>query len=110
MYAVNAKNLNYFEEMLFGGKFDKKKVLEFTKNATIANYQESSSEHPSHGAHALLEELEELIGGVTFGIGSCYPEKPEWYFLDMGDAYTNTILYNYNTDRFYIGCWGDLFE
>lgn len=31
-------------------------------------------------------------------------------YLNVGDPYVPTIIYNYNKDHFYIGCWGTIVE
>jgi len=56
----------------------------------------------------ILHVLNALIDG--YGVESCYPDKPELWYVNMGDPYVATIIYNDDTGKFRIGCWGDYFE
>lgn len=35
---------------------------------------------------------------------------PRYEFLNAGDTYATTLVYDRNSDRLFIGCWGDIAE
>lgn len=68
-------------------------------------------EHPSHLAAEAIREA-----GKKYGIGYG-PEGFCWDFgrdgityLNMGDAYEYTVLFDSRTCQFRTGCWGDVVE
>ena len=66
-------------------------------------------QHPSHAIAAWLRECEAFIEG-TFGPESCYPEKEWLWYLNAGDTYATTLIYdNRRQGKVRIACWGDYF-
>lgn len=62
--------------------------------------------HWSHAVNSFMDELSRL--GEFSGAESLYPEKPELYYLNAGDTYASTLIYNYNHNTIRIGCLGDM--
>lgn len=67
---------------------------------------------PSH-PELVMCAINELIAGYgTEGISSesfsCY--KPVIEYVNMGDTYTSTIYYSYDTENYYLGSYGDWVE
>lgn len=54
--------------------------------------------------HAINEVLE------CYGVEYIEEGKLRISYCNTGDSYTSTICYNWNTQRFFIGSWGDLVE
>lgn len=71
-----------------------------------SGYSVPRGEHPSHAVAAFLEPLNKLV--ETHGVESLYPEKPSRWYLNAGDTYATTLIFNDETDTFRLGCWGDL--
>lgn len=47
------------------------------------------------------------------GVESVYDRRcadPVVRYINMGDTYDATLLYDYTTDTFRVGCWGDYVE
>lgn len=77
--------------------------------------------HPSHHASDALLKAEEYLRrngeGGTFGVESAnIPDSSDgWmdrnargmYYLNAGDTYATTIIWDDTTEVFSIGCWGD---
>ncbi|MEM4360116.1 MAG: hypothetical protein QXT45_06270 [Candidatus Bilamarchaeaceae archaeon] len=55
-----------------------------------------------------LEVVSELIGG--FGVGSANVDDDVLYYVDMGDPYSTTVMYDDSDFKFIIGTWGDWVE
>jgi hypothetical protein len=65
--------------------------------------------HPSHAVVEWLGECEKYLEG-TFGVESCYPEKPWLWYLNAGDTYATTLIYDERGQgKVRVGCWGDYF-
>lgn len=67
--------------------------------------------HPSHAASEAIR-----LAGEKFGIGYG-PEGFCWdngrdgiTYLNMGDTYEYTVLFDSRSERFSTGCWGDVVE
>jgi hypothetical protein len=58
--------------------------------------------------HAALKLANEAMGG--FGIENLYPDAGYIYYINMGDTYSLTLLYNDNSNTMWIGTWGDWYE
>lgn len=60
--------------------------------------------------HVTMNKISDLMGG--FGIESIpkghNSRSPEILYVNMGDAYAETILYV--NGRFQLGCWGNIVE
>jgi hypothetical protein len=77
-------------------------------------YVVESGEHPSHGVRRMLDEVCKLgdwpsveslhNGGVDGG------PLGKWWYMNAGDPYVATLLYNDETDTFSVGGWGDVVE
>ena len=63
-----------------------------------------------HYSHSVVEFMERIgkIADFHYGVESLYPEKPHIFYLNAGDTYATTLIFNYEQDRFTLGCWGDL--
>ncbi len=72
-----------------------------------AGYRKPYGEHWSHAANAWFEEVGKL-GDFNFGVESLYPKQPEIMYLNAGDTYATTLIFNHNQGRVYLGCWGDI--
>lgn len=66
------------------------------------------SGHWSHLIVWLMGKLSDV--GEFHGAESLYPEQPNIYYLNAGDTYATTLLYDHDEMEFSIGCWGDLME
>lgn len=67
-------------------------------------------EHESHAIAQWLERVQAAAGGAAngfCGVESLYPEKPGAWYLNTGDTYSPTILFNADTWSARVGCWGD---
>jgi hypothetical protein len=53
-----------------------------------------------------MEELNKL--GEFSGVESCFPQRPEIHYLNAGDTYNPTLIFNDYTGTIRIGCWGDI--
>lgn len=58
-----------------------------------------------------------MINEVMGGYGTeALDEDPNWFpqphysYVNMGDTYTPTIIYDHEATRFLTGCWGDIAE
>ena len=62
----------------------------------------------------LLAANEELSDFGCFGVEGIYPDPPNSHadimYLNTGDTYSSTIVFDLNTAEFVIGCWGDFEE
>lgn len=67
--------------------------------------------HPSHLASEAIRET-----GKRFGIGygceglSIDDGREGISYLNMGDTYDTTIIFDSRTERFSVGCYGDVVE
>jgi hypothetical protein len=79
-------------------------------NARFAEVRVGYDGHVSHLAAELLNETSRDIGG--FGEeGILDAEKGiNVQYINMGDAYNETILYDSAQNRFFAGTWGDVME
>lgn len=64
-------------------------------------------------AEQLMEDFNDRIGG--FGVEAIFgteysDEWPVLLYINMGDSYEDTILYNVPESEFLIGSWGDFVE
>ena len=55
-----------------------------------------------------LDTIDDLIGG--FGREFIGNGRQGVSYINMGDTYANTVLYDYKAERFLVGCWGDIVE
>ena len=77
--------------------------------------QNSGRHHASFDVRdALLKTEKRFCDLGTFGVESIIHsgdyQGPEICYLNTGDGYDLTLLYNWGTGRFQIGCWADLVE
>ena len=49
-----------------------------------------------------------FIGG--YGVESLYPEASHIYFVNIGDTYSKTLVYNLDKNYVWVGSWGDWVE
>lgn len=52
-----------------------------------------------------LHAINELVGG--FGVEGL---GPEYQYINMGDTYATTLIYDRDKDRLFIGDWGSIVE
>ncbi len=69
--------------------------------------------HPSHTAQDVMEDAEKRFADLgTFGVegwcGDC--GRDGWQYLSDGDTYSLTLLFCSESERFSVGCWGDVAE
>ena len=69
------------------------------------------SGHPSHAASEAIR-----LAGIKFGIGYgcegfCWDcGRDGISYLNMGDTYATTVLFDSRTGRFTVSCYGDIVE
>ena len=56
-----------------------------------------------------MEELDKICS-FSYGVESLYPDYPTVFYINRGDTYDLTIVYDYDTERFYLAAWGDYYE
>lgn len=66
----------------------------------------AESPYPTSNIH-LMQLLSELLG---LDLASLYPDMPWIYYLNVGDPYEETIIYNSHTGRVSFGNWGHYAE
>jgi hypothetical protein len=59
-------------------------------------------------ARSAMDHANIYLGG--HGVESIYPEAPYILFVNMGDTYSKTLLYNKQKRMMWIGTWGDWVE
>jgi len=69
-------------------------------------YKDTPNQHPSHDSANFMEELNKL--GEFSGVESCFTQRPEIHYLNAGDTYNPTLIFNDYTGTIRIGCWGDI--
>ena len=60
-----------------------------------------------------LHAINEVLG--TYGVEGLGPARsgdyaPSYEYLNMGDPYVTTLIYDRDGDRIFVGSWGDLVE
>ena len=60
-----------------------------------------------------LHAMNELLG--TYGVEGLGPTRggdyaPPYEYLNAGDTYTGTLIYDRDRDRLFVGSWGDVVE
>ena len=73
----------------------------------------TTSCHPSFTAAEVMRDAEKRFTDLgTFGVeGWCDDAgRHGWEYLNTGDAYEITILFSTKSERFSVGCWGDIAE
>lgn len=77
-------------------------------------YGEPGLAHWSFALHEYVERVADIAG---LGVGSLYGETlrdgrcgDNVFFVDVGDPYKPTLIFNYGSDRWTVGCWGDLVD
>lgn len=63
----------------------------------------------NHGKpQTALKLANEAMNG--HGVESLYPDVPYIYYVNMGDTYSRTLVYNSKNEYMWIGSWGDWYE
>lgn len=78
----------------------------------LRNSPEHQSSHVSFAATAALKEAAEMFG-LGFGIEGMADAPAGRHgisYINMGDAYAATVIYDSRSDRFTIGAWGGIVE
>ena len=72
---------------------------------------EQASYHPQKDYVLKLEAVNELVGGhgVEYVPQGTNAKSPAFYYLNMGDTYTPTLVRT-GSKRYRVACWGDLVE
>jgi hypothetical protein len=67
--------------------------------------------HPSHAASEAIRRAGERFK-IGYGVeGFCWNNGEDGItYLNMGDTYEYTVLFDSRTGRFSTGCWGDVVE
>lgn len=78
------------------------------KGLTKAEAQLLKETFQNKSPRKALKIADEVIGG--FGVESLYPDSPHIWYVNMGDPYRTTIIWNEDTDVIYIGNWGNYEE
>lgn len=105
--------------MITQAKYRPHNIPESIKRKARKMVEEDQKEYGHHLSFSVakaLEYISELIGG--YGVEGMIPEgmhpRSEWdgfQYVNMGDTYASTVVYDSTTHRFYWGVsWGDIFE
>jgi len=67
-----------------------------------------------HSSHAASEAIKQAGSKYSIGYGVegfCWDcGRDGISYLNMGDTYDQTIMFDSRSDRFWVGCWGDFVE
>jgi hypothetical protein len=58
----------------------------------------------------MLDELLEGYGVEALSEDSGFQAWPDYSYVNMGDTYTTTIMFNFDTQKFLISDWGTIAE
>lgn len=68
--------------------------------------------HWSHSVGAYVDSVAGILGldaqslyGVTLRDGF---SGDNIFYVNLGDPYVTTLIFDYGSDRWFLGCWGDL--
>jgi hypothetical protein len=78
--------------------------------ATVANWIRQCYNRPND-TELVMKAIDEVIEG--YGTEAIFGDDPRWpdlEYVNMGDPYVTTIMYDYRTDEYIVGCWGDWLE
>jgi len=70
------------------------------RKAAKAGFETVPGEHWSHAAAAFLETLNRI--GNYYGVESLYPSKPHLFYLNAGDSYPPTVVFNWQSRNLFI--------
>lgn len=87
-----------------------KKAYKEGRNIDLVHY---GSCHPSHTANRVMLDAQIVFEDLgSFGVEGWCDDIGEngFNYLNMGETYEDTILFNSKTERFSIGTWGDTYE
>lgn len=57
-----------------------------------------------------VSDLMEMHGVLSYQPGDDNPSHPAFSYINSGDTYNLTLIFNHHTGRFFTGCIGDLIE
>lgn len=58
-----------------------------------------------------MHAINEILGGFGVeGLGGSHDRAPLYEYVNMGDTYATTLLYDNDKDRLFISSWGDVVE
>lgn len=83
-----------------------KRVRQYVK--TGFEYSRLYDGHISHTLMKWLGPLDKLC--ETFGVESLYPEAPHIFYLNTGDSYAATLVYNYETHNLFVSDQATIIE
>lgn len=88
-----------------------RKIREFAKR----RYDDIRLTDNSHCSHAAVEAIEEAsqrfdTGYGVEGFATDEGGRHGITYLNMGDAYAVTVIFDSRTERFRLGCWADIAE
>jgi hypothetical protein len=75
--------------------------------------RQTESCHPSHTADEVMRDAEKRFTDLgTFGVEGWCDDcgRGGWQYLNAGDPYSLTLLFSSKSERFSVGCWGDIAE
>lgn len=72
-----------------------------------------NSAYGMRGAERAMREADEILGG--FGVEAVFEEgeyggDPAMTYINTGDTYNATIVYDVDEDELYVSTWGDWVE
>lgn len=74
-------------------------------------FERRRSYHVSHDVADYLESVLDVCGKADlYGVESLYPELPDIWYLNAGDPYTETLVYNSETHSWSLNCWDNIVE
>ena len=99
------------------GDGERLRVLVDERSPATARYVRSLHSDPYALAdladHVALHAINEHLG--TYGVEGLGPPRsgdyaPPYEYLNAGDTYSTTLIYDRDRDRLFVGSWGDLVE
>lgn len=85
-------------------------MAKWTKADIIAARDKALAVLPADAPYAVISRANELLG--AHGIDSVYQgnDKPSCMYVNTGDAYACTLIYDEWRERFIVQSWGDWLE
>lgn len=94
-------------ELLTGEGATKRKTRDY---ASVTQWEREAHGQISYHER-LMVALDEIAG--TYGVEALMARDarwPDYEYLNSGDTYNTTLLFNHRTKSFSVGCWGDIVE
>ena len=92
-----------------------KKVRKILKDGPNDFFRGRWGMHFSHAIGDMMDKVSEAMNSkenhfAFFGYESLYPSRPNIFYINAGETYASTLIYNYETDTARIACIGDIIE